>query len=60
MSLNRLIQRGIVNSEGESDFPQVIHQDELSRDEVIKAVGQIKSHGNSPLPINPQQQNLFH
>ena len=59
MSLNRLIQRGILRSEGESRLPQVIQQADLSRKEVIRAVKQIKSHGNSPLPENPKQPFLF-
>ena len=59
MSLNRLIQRGILPSEGESRLPQVIQQVDLSRKEVIHAVKQIKSHGNSPLPENPKQPFLF-
>jgi DNA invertase Pin-like site-specific DNA recombinase len=59
MSLNRLIQRGILRSEGESRLPQVIHQADLSRKEVIQAVKRIKSHGNSPLPENPKQPFLF-
>ena len=59
MSLNRLIQRGILPSEGESRLPQVIQQADLSRKEVIHAVKQIKSHGNSPLPENPKQPFLF-
>jgi hypothetical protein len=59
MSLNRLIERGILRSEGESRLPQVIQQADLSRKEVIQAVKQIKSHGNSPLPENPKQPTLF-
>jgi hypothetical protein len=60
MSLNRLVQRGILRSEGESGLPQVIQRTELCRNEVIRAVNHIKSHGNSPLPENPKQQTLFH
>jgi biotin operon repressor len=59
MSLNRLIQRGILRSEGESKLPQVIQQADLSRKEVINAVKQIKSHGNAPLPKEPKQPTLF-
>jgi len=59
MSVNRLIQRGVIKSEGMSGLPQVIAASELSRKEVILAVQQIKSHGNSPLPKNPKQQTLF-
>jgi DNA invertase Pin-like site-specific DNA recombinase len=59
MSLNRLIQRGILRSEGESRLPQVIQQTDLSRKEVLRAAKQIKSHGNSPLPENPKQPLLF-
>ncbi len=60
MSLNRLVQRGILRSEGESGLPQIIQRTELCRNEVIRAVNHIKSHGNSPLPENPKQQTLFH
>ncbi len=59
MSLNRLIHQGIVRSEGESGLPQVIPRAELNRNEVITAVKHIKSHGNCPLPKNPNQQTLF-
>lgn len=59
MSVNRLIQRGVIKSEGVPGLPQVITTDELSRPEVKAAVQQIKSHGNSPLPENPKQQILF-
>jgi len=59
MSLNRLIQRGVLRSEGESRLPQVIQQADLSRKEVIDAVKHIKSHGNCPLPENPKQLILF-
>ena len=59
MSLNRLIQRGVLRSEGEPGLPQVIQQADLIRKEVIDAAKQIKSHGNSPLPKNPKQPTLF-
>lgn len=59
MSLNRLIQRGILPSEGERGLPQVIQRADLHRKEVITAVQAIKSHGNAPLPENPNQQTLF-
>lgn len=59
MSVNRLIQRGLISVEGASGLPQVINESELSRKEVKEAVKQIKSHGNSPLPENPKQPTLF-
>jgi DNA invertase Pin-like site-specific DNA recombinase len=59
MSVNRLIQRGVIRSDGVASLPQVIYASELSRKEVKNAVQQIKSHGNSPLPENPKQQTLF-
>jgi hypothetical protein len=59
MSVNRLIQRGVIKSEGISGLPQVIQQSDLNGKEVMTAVQQIKSHGNSPLPENPKQQTLF-
>jgi len=49
----------VIKSEGMSGLPQVIAASELSRKEVILAVQQIKSHGNSPLPKTPKQQTLF-
>ncbi len=59
MSLNRLIQRGIIHTEGDKRLPQVIQLSELSKREVNAAVRQIKSHGNAPLPKDPNQLNLF-
>ncbi len=59
MSLNRLIQRGILNSEGAPGLPQLIQLAELNREEVITAASHIKSHGNSPLPKDPKQLTLF-
>ena len=56
---NRVQFSGILRSEGESRLPQVIQQADLGRKEVIRAVKQIKSHGNSPLPENPKQPFLF-
>jgi DNA invertase Pin-like site-specific DNA recombinase len=59
MSLNRLIHRGIIHSEGDKRLPQVIQLSELSKREVTAAVQQIKSHGNAPLPKDPNQLTLF-
>ncbi len=59
MSLHRLIQRGILPSEGESGLPQVIQLSDLNRKEVTAAVQHIKSHGNAPLPENPKQISLY-
>jgi DNA invertase Pin-like site-specific DNA recombinase len=59
MSLHRLIDRGILAAEGICGLPQVIQRQDLAKKEVRTAVNQIKSHGNSPLPKNPEQLSLF-
>jgi hypothetical protein len=59
MSLNRLIQQGILAAEGESRLPQVIHRSDLESKAIQAAVRRIKSHGNAPLPKNPEQKTLF-
>lgn len=59
MSVNRLIQQKIVLAEGEPRLPQVIRRETLASKEIEAAVRRIKSHGNAPLPNNPDQQSLF-
>jgi len=59
MSLNRLIHRGIVPSEGQSGLPQVIRAADLSNQDIQAIVKQIRSHKNAPLPTNPNQKTLF-
>jgi hypothetical protein len=59
MSLNRLIQQGILAAEGESRLPQVIRRSDLESKAVQAEVRRIKSHGNAPLPKNPNQKTLF-
>ena len=59
MSVNRLIQQEIISAEGEPQFPRVIHRTSLASDAVQAAVRRVKTHGNAPLPKNPQQQTLF-
>jgi hypothetical protein len=59
MSVNRLIQQEIISAEGEPQFPRVIHRTSLASDAVQAAIRRVKTHGNSPLPKNPQQQTLF-
>ena len=59
MSANRLIQRGILPVEGNSPLPQVILRTDLNTKEVAQVVEHIKSHGNSPLPENPDQLSIF-
>ena len=59
MSVNRLIQQGILSAEGEKRLPQVIRCADLVSNEVQAAVRHIKSHGNAPLPKNPKQKSLF-
>jgi DNA invertase Pin-like site-specific DNA recombinase len=59
MSLNRLIQEGLVESEGERGLPQVIHESNLTSEAIQKAAKQICEHPNAPLPTNPNQKYLF-
>jgi DNA invertase Pin-like site-specific DNA recombinase len=59
MSVNRLIQQGILSAEGEKRLPQVIRRADLVSEEVKAMVHHIKSHGNAPLPKNPKQKSLF-
>lgn len=59
MSVNRLIQQGILPAEGESRLPQVIRRSDLESEAIQVAVRRIKSHGNAPLPKNPDQKTLF-
>jgi DNA invertase Pin-like site-specific DNA recombinase len=59
MSLNRLIQRGIVPSEGQQGLPQVIREADLSSKVMEAMVKQIRGHKNAPLPTNPNQKTLF-
>lgn len=58
MSINRLIQAGILPAEGKSPLPRVIRVEELSKQAIQTAVMQIKSRINAPLPANPNQQTL--
>ncbi len=58
MSLNRLIQQGIVASEGAAGLPQVILASDLSSEAVRAIVKQIRGHANAPLPTNPNQKTL--
>lgn len=59
MSVNRLIQQEILSVEGERRLPQVIQRESLASQEIKAAVQHIKSHGNAPLPKNPNQKSLF-
>jgi hypothetical protein len=59
MSLNRLIQQGILPAEGESRLPQVIRRSDLESKAIQAEVRRIKSHGNAPLPKNPNQKSLY-
>ena len=59
MSINRLIQQGIVPAEGEARLPQVISRSDLESKAIQAVVRRIKSHGNAPLPKNPNQKTLF-
>ena len=59
MSLNRLIQGGLVESEGEPGLPQVILASDLSSESIQAAARAIRMHPNAPLPTNPNQKSLF-
>jgi len=59
MSVNRLIQQGILAAEGERHLPQVIRRSDLESKAIQATVRVIKSHGNAPLPKNPKQKTLF-
>jgi len=59
MSVNRLIERGTLSAEGNAPLPRVIQCDDLANEEVQVAVRHIKSHGNAPLPKNPNQLTLL-
>jgi DNA invertase Pin-like site-specific DNA recombinase len=59
MTLHRLVDQGILPAEGVRELPRVIQRRDLDTKDVRKAVKDIKSHGNSPLPENPNQLSLF-
>lgn len=59
MSLNRLIQQGLLPAEGESRLPRVILRSDLESKAIQAAVRRIKLHGNAPLPKNPDQKTLL-
>ena len=59
MSVNRLIQAGVINSEGISRLPGVIQSSDLSSEAIQAAAKQIRSHKNAPLPTDPKQKTLF-
>ena len=59
MSVNRLIQAGVINSEGVPGLPRVIQSSDLSSEAIQAAAKQIRSHQNAPLPTNPRQKTLF-
>ena len=59
MSLNRLIQEGLIDSESEGGLPRVILASDLSSEAIQAAANQIRNHPNAPLPTNPHQKTLF-
>ena len=59
MSVNRLIQAGVINSEGIPGLPCVIQSSDLSSEAIQAAAKQVRSHPNAPLPTNPNQKTLF-
>jgi len=58
-SLNRLIDRNIIPAERHRGMPCVIRLSDLAATSVKTAVSAVKSHGNAPLPKNPDQLSLF-
>jgi len=59
MSLHRLIQEGLIDSEGESGLPQVILASDVSSEAIQAAANQIRNHANAPLPTDPNQKTLL-
>jgi len=59
MSVNRLIQAGVINSEGIPGLPRVILSDDLSSEVIQAAAKQVRSHTNAPLPTDPNQKTLL-
>lgn len=59
MSVHRLILKQILPAEYYPGLPSVISSPDLQRRAVQSVVRAIKSHGNSPLPKNPNQLSLF-
>jgi len=59
MSVNRLIQAGVINSEGIPGLPRVIQSSDLTSEAIQTAAKQIRSHKNAPLPTDPNQKTLF-
>jgi DNA invertase Pin-like site-specific DNA recombinase len=60
MSLHRLVQRGILPAEQPAPgFPMVIRQSDLARAEVQEAARRIHLSLPQPLPVDPNQLNLF-
>lgn len=59
MSLNRLIQAGLLTSEGERGLPQVILSSDLTSHAIQAAATEIRTHTTAPLPTNPNQKTLF-
>jgi hypothetical protein len=59
MSVHRLIQAGVINSEGIPGLPRVIQSSDLTSEAIQAAAKQIRSHPNAPLPTDPNQKTLF-
>ena len=59
MSVSRLISTKVLTAEGIGGLPQVICQADLESKAIQDAVRRIKSHGNAPLPTNPNQKTLI-
>jgi len=53
MSVNRLIQAGVIKSEGLPGLPQVIQLSDLESEAIQAAAKRIRSHPNASLPTHP-------
>lgn len=60
MSMTRLVQAGLVPADQpHSHLPSIIQDEALSAPEVQRAVNDLKSSKNRPLPQDPTQLSLF-
>jgi len=59
MSLNRLIQAGLLECEGEQGLPRVISASDLANQAIQAAAKQVRNHQNAPLPTNSKQKTLL-
>lgn len=58
MSLNRLIETGLINCAGVSGLPRLISASDLATEAIQAAAKRIRNHQNAPLPTHPNQKTL--